>query len=125
MKEPETELLIGGQALIEGVLMRSPGAYGIAVRRPDGSLAIQRGKVSPLAKRWPLLKLPLLRGVAVLFQSLFLGIQALNFSAVEAATELPAEGEEATGKPIAKEASKWAVVGSMVVGLDRKSTRLN
>jgi len=125
MKEPrpsrttpaDAELLIGGQALIEGVLMRSPGAYGIAVRRPDGSLAIQRGKVSPLAKRWPLLKLPLLRGVAVLFQSLFLGIQALNFSAVEAATELPAEGEEAASKPAANEASKWAVVGSMAVGL--------
>ncbi|HYN20368.1 MAG TPA: DUF1385 domain-containing protein [Thermoanaerobaculia bacterium] len=125
MKEPrpsrttpaDAELLIGGQALIEGVLMRSPGAYGIAVRRPDGSLAIQRGKVSPLAKRWPLLKLPLLRGVAVLFQSLFLGIQALNFSALEAAVELPAEGEESVGKPAAKESSKWAVVGSMVVGL--------
>ena len=125
MKEPrpsrttpaDAELLIGGQALIEGVLMRSPGAYGIAVRRPDGSLAIQRGKVSSLAKRWPLLKQPLLRGVAVLFQSLFLGIQALNFSALEAAAELPAEGEEPADKPVKKEASKWAVAGSMIVGL--------
>jgi uncharacterized protein YqhQ len=119
----DAELLIGGQALIEGVLMRSPGAYGIAVRRPDGSLAIQRGKVSPLAKRWPLLKQPLLRGVAVLFQSLFLGIQALNFSALEAAAELSAEGTEPGdgagdgAKPAAKDASKWAIVGSMVVGL--------
>jgi len=110
MKEPETELLIGGQALIEGVLMRSPGAYGIAVRRPDGSLALQRAKVSSIAKRWPALKLPILRGVAVLFQSLFLGIQALNFSALEAGTEAPKEGE----KP---DASKLAVAGSMAVGL--------
>src|SRR5215218_4614184 len=110
MKEPETELLIGGQALIEGVLMRSPGAYGIAVRRPDGSLALQRAKVSSIAKRWPALKLPILRGVAVLFQSLFLGIQALNFSALEAGTEVPKEGQ----KP---DASKLAVAGSMAVGL--------
>ncbi|MEA2558989.1 MAG: hypothetical protein QOH06_493 [Acidobacteriota bacterium] len=110
MKEPETELLIGGQALIEGVLMRSPGAYGIAVRRPDGSLALQRAKVSSIAKRWPALKLPILRGVAVLFQSLFLGIQALNFSALEAGTEAPKEGD----KP---DASKLAVAGSMAVGL--------
>lgn len=114
----DAELLIGGQALIEGVLMRSPGAYGIAVRRPDGSLALRRGKVSPLAKRWPLLKQPLLRGVAVLFQSLFLGIQALNFSALEAAAELPSEGGEPAGaEPAKKEASKWAVVSSMIVGL--------
>jgi uncharacterized protein YqhQ len=111
MKEPETELLIGGQALIEGVLMRSPGAYGIAVRRPDGSLALQRGKVSSIAKRWPVLKQPVLRGVAVLFQSLFLGIQALNFSALEAGAEVPKEGDK---KP---DASKLAVAGSMAVGL--------
>ncbi|HSG39374.1 MAG TPA: hypothetical protein VLE27_07025 [Thermoanaerobaculia bacterium] len=37
---PEGELLVGGQALIEGVMMRSPGAYGVAVRRADGSLAM-------------------------------------------------------------------------------------
>jgi uncharacterized protein YqhQ len=110
MKEPETELLIGGQALIEGVLMRSPGAYGIAVRRPDGSLALQRAKVSSIAKRWPALKLPIVRGIAVLFQSLFLGIQALNFSALEAGTEVPKEGEKA-------DASKLAVAGSMALGL--------
>jgi uncharacterized protein YqhQ len=111
MKEPETELLVGGQALIEGVLMRSPGAYGIAVRRPDGSLALQRGKVSSIAKRWPVLKQPILRGVAVLFQSLFLGIQALNFSALEAGTEEPKDGDKK------QDASKWAVAGSMAVGL--------
>jgi len=111
-KEPETELLIGGQALIEGVLMRSPGAYGIAVRKPDGTLALQRGKVTSIAKRWPILKQPILRGVAVLFQSLFLGIQALNFSALEAGTEVPKDGD----KP-EKPASKLAVAGSMAVGL--------
>lgn len=105
---PDGELLVGGQALIEGVMMRSPGAYGIAVRRPDGSLAIERGKVAPLSKRYPFLKLPVLRGVAVLFQSLAVGIRALNFSAVQA------EVEEA--KPEEK-ASKWAVVASMAFGL--------
>jgi uncharacterized protein YqhQ len=112
MKEPETELLIGGQALIEGVLMRSPGAYGIAVRKPDGTLALQRGKVTSIAKRWPILKQPILRGVAVLFQSLFLGIQALNFSALEAATEAPKDADKSE-----KPASKLAVAGSMVFGL--------
>jgi uncharacterized protein YqhQ len=112
-----SELLVGGQALIEGVLMRSPGAYGVAVRRPDGSLALQRGKVTPLGKRYPFLKLPILRGCAVLFQSLFLGIKALNFSAEQAAAA-PGAPEGADAKPAEKkELSSWAIAGSMAMGL--------
>jgi uncharacterized protein YqhQ len=109
----EAELLVGGQALIEGVMMRSPGAFGVAVRRPDGSIAFQRGKVASLAKRYPILKLPILRGIAVLFQSLAIGIRALNFSA-EAAMP-PDEGKDAAKPEGAK--SNWAVAGSMVIGL--------
>jgi uncharacterized protein YqhQ len=118
---PQGELLVGGQALIEGVMMRSPGAYGVAVRRPDGSLALQRGKVAPLAKRYPILKLPVLRGCAVLFQSLFLGIKALNFSAEQAsaatAPSAPESGEPATPAQEKKELSSWAIAGSMATGL--------
>jgi uncharacterized protein YqhQ len=112
---PEGELLVGGQALIEGVMMRSPGAYGVAVRRPDGSMAFQRGKVESLAKRYPFLKLPVLRGIAVLFQSLGIGIRALNFSA-EAAM---AEEQKPAADPEVKEKDKsnWAIAGSMAVGL--------
>lgn len=114
---PEGELLVGGQALIEGVMMRSPGAFGVAVRRPDGSIAFQRGKVQSLAKRFPFLKLPLLRGIAVLFQSLAIGIRALNFSAEEAMAGI----DEAEPKPEKKEekekTSGWAIASSMAVGL--------
>jgi uncharacterized protein YqhQ len=99
--EPATtpnELLVGGQALIEGVMMRAPGAYGVAVRRPDGSIAIQRAKVTSLARRYPIFKWPLLRGIAVLFQSLALGIRALNFSAATAlGEELQKAGERGGG----------------------------
>jgi len=117
---PEGELLVGGQALIEGVMMRSPGAYGVAVRRPDGSIAFQRGKVASLAKRYPFLKLPVLRGVAVLFQSLALGIRSLNFSAEQAMPPEPGKAEpakdlKATGDSGDK--SNWAIAGSMAVGL--------
>jgi uncharacterized protein YqhQ len=91
----DAELLVGGQALIEGVMMRSPGAYGVAVRRPDGSLALQRGKVVSLARRFPIFKLPVLRGIAVLFQSLALGIRALNFSAEQAIATAGGEGHAA------------------------------
>ena len=112
---PEGELLVGGQALIEGVMMRSPGAYGVAVRRPDGSMAFQRGMVEGLARRSPFLKLPVLRGIAVLFQSLGIGIRALNFSAEQAMSE--EERAEAAPEGKAKDKSNWAIAGSMVVGL--------
>jgi uncharacterized protein YqhQ len=118
----EAELLVGGQALIEGVMMRSPGAFGVAVRRPDGSIAFQRGKVASLAKRYPVLKLPVLRGVAVLFQSLAIGIRALNFSAEQAmppSEEEPSEAGKAAKTESAGPAAKsnWAIAGSMVFGL--------
>ncbi|HKI05276.1 MAG TPA: DUF1385 domain-containing protein [Thermoanaerobaculia bacterium] len=120
-KSPEGELLVGGQALIEGVMMRSPGAFGVAVRRPDGSIAFQRGKVASLAKRYPFLKLPVLRGVAVLFQSLALGIRSLNFSAEQAMAEDEAgDGKDGVPKPEAPEGkttSNWAIAGSMAFGL--------
>src|SRR4029077_18896071 len=102
-------------------MMRSPGAFGVPVRRPDGSIAFQRGKVASLAKRYPVLKLPVLRGIAVLFQSLAIGIRALNFSAEQAMPpeeKAPAEAtaaEPASAEPAAK--SNWAVAGSMVIGL--------
>lgn len=90
------------------------------MRRPDGSLALQRGKVKSLAKRFPVLKLPILRGVAVLFQSLAIGIRALNFSAEQAvaalATETVTEGVP-TEPEKKKEASNWAIAGSMAFGL--------
>ncbi|HYG63114.1 MAG TPA: DUF1385 domain-containing protein [Thermoanaerobaculia bacterium] len=114
-KSPESELLVGGQALIEGVMMRSPGAWGIAVRRPDGSLALQRGKVNPWGRRFPILKLPILRGCAVLFQSLALGIRALNFSAAEAMPEEMKQKDPGdNGKA---DTSGLAIAGAMVTGL--------
>jgi uncharacterized protein YqhQ len=112
---PEGELLVGGQALIEGVMMRSPGAYGVAVRRPDGSIVFQRGKVASLARRYPFLKLPILRGIAVLFQSLALGIRALNFSAEQAMADPSAEAKPVEEKKDDK--SSWAIASSMAVGL--------
>jgi uncharacterized protein YqhQ len=116
---PEAELLVGGQALIEGVMMRAPGAWGVAVRRPDGSIALERGKVASLAKRFPLLKLPILRGVAVLFQSLAIGIRALNFSALKAVEEPLAPGADADSAdaPATSEISNLAIAGSMAMGV--------
>ncbi len=98
---------IGGQAVIEGVMMRAPRSIAIAVRRPDGEIVVKRNRVVPLSERYPALKLPLLRGAAALFSSLVIGIKALNYSANEAM----AEGEKK------EEISTLAMGGTMAIAL--------
>jgi uncharacterized protein YqhQ len=80
----ERDLIVGGQAVIEGVMMRTPNAYAIAVRKADGSIVNTSARLPKLSDKYPILKLPVLRGSAVLVQSMGLGIKALNFSANEA-----------------------------------------
>jgi len=101
------DMLIGGQAVIEGVMMRSLTGYSVAVRQPNGGVAIRKDRLQSLAKRYPIVKLPILRGSIVLIQSLILGIRALNYSAVVSSAD--EEGEE--------ELSSWAVAGSMIFAL--------
>src|SRR5512135_2050000 len=87
---------IGGQAVIEGVMMRAPRSMAIAVRRASGEIVVKRDEVVPLSERYPVVKLPVVRGAVALFASLIVGIKALNFSANEAMVE--DEGEEAGKK---------------------------
>jgi len=98
---------IGGQAVIEGVMMRAPRSVAIAVRRPSGEIVIKKEEVIPLSERFPLVKLPIMRGAVALFASLIIGIKALNFSANEAMVE-----EEGPEK---EELSSWAMAGTMAV----------
>jgi uncharacterized protein YqhQ len=83
----EKDLIVGGQAVIEGVMMRTPSAYAIAVRRPDGTITHTGASLPKWSDKYPALKLPVLRGAAVLVQSMALGIKALNYSAGEAFNE--------------------------------------
>jgi uncharacterized protein YqhQ len=87
MSTPERDLIVGGQAVIEGVMMRTPNAYAIAVRKADGTIVNTSARLPKWSDKYPLLKLPVLRGGAVLVQSMGLGIKALNFSANEAFAE--------------------------------------
>jgi uncharacterized protein YqhQ len=80
----ERDLIVGGQAVIEGVMMRTPNAYAIAVRKADGTIVNTAARLPKWSDKYPLLKLPVLRGSAVLVQSMGLGIKALNYSANEA-----------------------------------------
>ncbi|HEX7173808.1 MAG TPA: DUF1385 domain-containing protein [Pyrinomonadaceae bacterium] len=93
MSTNERDLIVGGQAVIEGVMMRTPGAYAIAVRRADGTITHTGAPLPKWGEKYPYFKLPVLRGAAVLVQSMALGIKALNYSASEAFAD--AEVEEA------------------------------
>ena len=94
MSTNERDLIVGGQAVIEGVMMRTPNAYAIAVRKADGTIVNTAARLPKWSDKYPLLKLPILRGGAVLIQSMGLGIKALNYSANEAFAD--ADEEEAT-----------------------------
>jgi uncharacterized protein YqhQ len=87
MSTNERDLIVGGQAVIEGVMMRTPNAYAIAVRKADGTIVNTAAALPKWSDKYPLLKLPVLRGGAVLVQSMGLGIKALNYSASEAFAE--------------------------------------
>jgi uncharacterized protein YqhQ len=80
----ERDLIVGGQAVIEGVMMRTPNAYAVAVRKADGTIVNIASRLPKWSDKYPLLKLPVLRGSAVLVQSMGLGIKALNYSANQA-----------------------------------------
>ena len=84
MSTNERDLIVGGQAVIEGVMMRTPNAYAIAVRKADGTIVNIAARMPKWSDKYPILKLPVLRGSAVLVQSMGLGIKALNYSANEA-----------------------------------------
>jgi uncharacterized protein YqhQ len=109
--DKNVDMLIGGQAVIEGVMMRSLTGYSVAVRQPDGEVAIRKDKLVSVTQKYPFLKFPVLRGSVVLIQSLILGMRALNYSA-----SVSSAGED--GEP---EMSNWAIATSMglafVVGL--------
>ncbi|HYE13807.1 MAG TPA: DUF1385 domain-containing protein [Pyrinomonadaceae bacterium] len=94
MSANEKDLIVGGQAVIEGVMMRTPNAYAVAVRRPDGTITHTGAPLPKWSDRAPVLRLPVLRGAAVLVQSMLLGIKALNYSAAEAFAEEKAEAKE-------------------------------
>ena len=72
---------IGGQAVLEGIMLRSPTQQALAVRTPDGKIVTEVSKLEPLAKRWPVFGLPLIRGGVAIFEALAGAISSLERSA--------------------------------------------
>lgn len=104
--ENSSELIkVGGQAVIEGIMMRAPKTFTVVVRKPDGQLSVREDRWYSPMERWPVLKKPFLRGCIVLYEALFNGIQALSFSAQEAV------GEEE------EKLSPWALAGTIIFAI--------
>ncbi|KXO17229.1 hypothetical protein HMPREF3189_00196 [Clostridiales bacterium KA00134] len=72
---------IGGQALIEGIMMRGPSKISIAVRRPDGEIEVKTEETNSLDKKYKILTLPIIRGAYKLVESMIIGSKALTYSA--------------------------------------------
>lgn len=89
---------VGGQAVIEGVMMRSPKSLAVVCRRPDGSIVIKEDEWRPIWSRLRFLRWPLLRGGVVLLESLVNGVAALTFSANQQLARSPDSSESAAGR---------------------------
>ncbi|WP_405751287.1 DUF1385 domain-containing protein [Anaerovibrio slackiae] len=93
----EKKITIGGQAVIEGVMMRGPELVATAVRNPQGRIELEVKPVNSIADRYPIFKKPMLRGCVSLFESLVMGIRSLGYSAKMAGEE----DEQLTDKELA------------------------
>jgi len=118
--ESGEETLVGGQAVMEGVMMRAPHSYCTAVRKADGSIITEEAPLARVSEKYPLFKYPILRGVGTLGQAMWLGVKALRFSANVAAAdeaekqarekgESPAPGAKASG-----EIPGWAMALNLI-----------
>ena len=72
---------IGGQAVMEGVMMKNMDRYAVSVRKPDGKIETKVRKCVSFAEKHPVFKLPVLRGVVNFVESMVIGISTLNYSA--------------------------------------------
>ena len=108
--ESGEETLVGGQAVLEGVMMRSPHAWGIAVRKPSGEIATHSEPLDRPSEKHKWMGWPMLRGIMTLGQAMSLGLRALRFSANVALDELPEGQANDPEKPAQKiEMSGWMV----------------
>ena len=87
MNTERIKKFVGGQAVIEGVMMRGPGYTATAVREPAGTIVVQKEATKSIADTYPILKKPFLRGCVALYESLVIGMKALSFSAKAAGDE--------------------------------------
>jgi uncharacterized protein YqhQ len=111
--ESGEETLVGGQAVMEGVMMRAPHSYCVAVRKPSGEIVTEEMLLPRISEQCRIFKLPIFRGIGTLYQAMKLGFKALNFSAAAALDDpkIPVE------KRPSEKLWNGAVIANLVFGL--------
>jgi uncharacterized protein YqhQ len=110
--ESGEETLVGGQAVLEGVMMRSPHAWAIAVRKPSGEVATHSEPLERPSEKHKWMGWPVIRGVMTLGYAMTLGFRALRFSANVALDQIPADEQ---GKKV--EMSGWVAAVNIIISL--------
>lgn len=121
-RAPKHITSIGGQALIEGVMMRGPKDIAIAVRKPDKEIEVKIEKLNTLAMRYKIFKLPFLRGVVGLIEALMFGTKALMYSAEFFEEEEETSSKERFTQKLFKDKAEevemaFAVISSLVLAV--------
>lgn len=121
--DPKKPMQIGGQAVIEGVMMRAPGSVATAVRRANGNIVVKKESFVSLLEKYKFLSIPVARGAIGLIDMMYLGIRTLNYSAeiammdIEAAENSKKNGSAPQVERKPKKQSTFALVGTLVVAL--------
>jgi uncharacterized protein YqhQ len=102
---------IGGQAVLEGVMMRGPSNWSLAVRKPDGEIAQVNNEINSMMARHRIFRLPVIRGIIALGESLAIGFRALAISANYAAQE---EGDD---EEVSTEIGRGALIFAFVIAI--------
>ena len=111
--ESGEETLVGGQAVMEGVMMRAPHSYCVAVRKPNGEMVTEEMPLPRVSEKYPIFKYPVFRGVGTLGQAMKLGLKALRFSA-----NASLEDRATRSRPRSKQRSPaWAMTLNLIFSL--------
>uniref|UniRef100_Q01RX7 DUF1385 domain-containing protein n=1 Tax=Solibacter usitatus (strain Ellin6076) TaxID=234267 RepID=Q01RX7_SOLUE len=112
----EETTLVGGQAVMEGVMMRAPHSYCVAVRKGNGEIVTTELPLAKISDTYKIFKYPVFRGVGTLFQAMSLGMKALKFSADVSLEDVQAEEKKKAVKP-SKELPSWVLAANLIFSL--------
>lgn len=115
LESGEETTLVGGQAVLEGVMMRAPHSYCTTVRRANGELVTEEALLPKVSEKYPIFKLPILRGIGTLGQAMWLGVKAMQFSTNVMAQDEAAKQEAETGKKQSGEIPSWMMAVNLIV----------
>ena len=102
--------------MVEGVMMRAPHSYCVAVRKPSGEIVTEEMPLARMSEKYPIFRYPVIRGVGTLCQAMQLGYRATRFSATQALVEAQPSAKDAPAQP-AKEPPGWVFVGPVLFSL--------